>query len=407
MKLTGPQIQQLHTALLDAFRTRSALEQMVRFALNENLSANAADLSDLRASVFDLINWAEAHGRLRELVDGARQQNPGNDPLRQCATNLFPPDAPIGTPISANRLPFPSAATRRGAGGEVHQFFQYDVFLSHSSADKAVVRALAERLRADGLRVWLDEWIIQPGDMIGLKIEEGLQQSRALILCMSQNAFDSDWVKLERHTMLFRDPTNSQRRFIPLRLDGCDLPDMIAQFAYVDWRTPDDQAYAKLHRACTPPAAPQQSADDMTVTSEDNSHRESPSSNPTPPIPAPIAATSPPSPSAAARRGAGGEVNELPMILDDPLVLGFGPINSLAVTPDGRYLIGGSADSTVKVWERGSGRRVATLEGHGASVFMWRTPDGAQIISGPTTARQRERAGAAAEGHGARSGAWR
>ena len=33
--------------------------------------------------------------------------------------------------------------------------FQYDVFLSHSAKDKAVVRLLAERLRQDGLKVWL------------------------------------------------------------------------------------------------------------------------------------------------------------------------------------------------------------------------------------------------------------
>ena len=31
--------------------------------------------------------------------------------------------------------------------------FKYDVFLSHSSKDKAVVRAVAEALRAEGLRV--------------------------------------------------------------------------------------------------------------------------------------------------------------------------------------------------------------------------------------------------------------
>ncbi len=48
--------------------------------------------------------------------------------------------------------------------------FRYDVFLSHSSKDKRAVRELAQRLRADGLRVWLDEWEIQPGDMIGLKV---------------------------------------------------------------------------------------------------------------------------------------------------------------------------------------------------------------------------------------------
>ncbi len=33
----------------------------------------------------------------------------------------------------------------------------YDVFLSHSAQDKAVVRPLAERLRQDGLKLWLDE----------------------------------------------------------------------------------------------------------------------------------------------------------------------------------------------------------------------------------------------------------
>jgi hypothetical protein len=38
--------------------------------------------------------------------------------------------------------------------------FQYDVFLSHSSKDKAIVRPLAERLRKDGLKVWFDEWVI-------------------------------------------------------------------------------------------------------------------------------------------------------------------------------------------------------------------------------------------------------
>ena len=53
--------------------------------------------------------------------------------------------------------------------------FTYDVFLSHSSKDKAVVRAVADRLRADGLRVWLDDWEIRPGDSIPAKIEEGLE----------------------------------------------------------------------------------------------------------------------------------------------------------------------------------------------------------------------------------------
>src|SRR5437016_1769620 len=97
--------------------------------------------------------------------------------------------------------------------------FQYDVFLSHSAKDKAVVRPLAERLRQDGLKVWFDEWEIRPGDSIPAKIEEGLERSRVLVLCMSANAFDSDWAQLEAGTFQFRDPLNKERRFIPLRLD--------------------------------------------------------------------------------------------------------------------------------------------------------------------------------------------
>ena len=71
--------------------------------------------------------------------------------------------------------------------------FPYDVFLSHSSKDKAVVRPVAERLRADGLTVWFDEWVLKPGDNIPAKIDEGLEHSRVLVLCMSANAFGSDW----------------------------------------------------------------------------------------------------------------------------------------------------------------------------------------------------------------------
>jgi hypothetical protein len=45
-------------------------------------------------------------------------------------------------------------------------FFAYDVFLSYSSKDKAVVHELAERLRADGVRVCPDPWAIEAGDNI-------------------------------------------------------------------------------------------------------------------------------------------------------------------------------------------------------------------------------------------------
>jgi predicted ATP-dependent serine protease len=85
--------------------------------------------------------------------------------------------------------------------------FPYDVFLSHSSKDKAAVRTVAEQLRKDGLNVTFDAWVLKVGDSIPVKIEEGLDQSRmhaclavasrrTRMLCMSANAFGSDWAQL-------------------------------------------------------------------------------------------------------------------------------------------------------------------------------------------------------------------
>ena len=108
--------------------------------------------------------------------------------------------------------------------------FQYDVFLSHSAKDKAVVRDVAERLRKDGVKVWFDEWVLKPGDSIPSKIEEGLERSRVLVLCMSANAFGSDWAQLESGTFRFRDPLNKERRFLPLRLDDAPIKGSLAGY---------------------------------------------------------------------------------------------------------------------------------------------------------------------------------
>jgi WD40 repeat protein/GTPase SAR1 family protein len=124
--------------------------------------------------------------------------------------------------------------------------FEFDVFVSHSSKDKRLVRSIAMRLKSAGLKVFFDEWEIAPGDLIGQRIEHGLQASRNLLLCMSPNSVKSDWVKLEHQTFLFRDPTNSRRRFIPLLLEECKVPDILRQFLYLDWRDKSDDGFAKL-----------------------------------------------------------------------------------------------------------------------------------------------------------------
>lgn len=130
--------------------------------------------------------------------------------------------------------------------------FTFDVFLSHSSKDKAIIRPLAERLQDDGVRVWFDEWSIPFGAMIPAAIEDGLKNSRCLVLCMSANATDADWVNMEQYSFRFKDTLNRDLRFLPLRLDNADLKISLSGFKYIDWRDKTEQAYQQLLGACLP-----------------------------------------------------------------------------------------------------------------------------------------------------------
>ena len=128
-------------------------------------------------------------------------------------------------------FPRPSASLRLPAAPNpvdvMPDDFPYDVFLSHSAKNKAVVRPLAERLRADGVKVWFDEWVLKPSDSIErnqsqtAKIEEGLERSRVLVLCMSAHAFGSDWAQLESGTFQMQGhhalsrPAGQGARFLP------------------------------------------------------------------------------------------------------------------------------------------------------------------------------------------------
>ncbi|MCB0532865.1 MAG: TIR domain-containing protein [Saprospiraceae bacterium] len=129
--------------------------------------------------------------------------------------------------------------------------FTYDVFLSHSVNDKSTGQALAERLRANDLRVWYADWEIKPGDNTRAKNEEGLEQSRVLVLCLSANALGAEWPALEASTLRFRDPVNSARRFVALRLDDVEVPGNLAGEGVMDWHERvREEAYTRLLGTC-------------------------------------------------------------------------------------------------------------------------------------------------------------
>jgi hypothetical protein len=235
--------------------------------------------------------------------------------------------------------------------------FTYDVFLSHNSQDKPQVRKLAERLKKAGLRVWFDEWVIKAGDDIYLAIERGLEAARVQVLCLSPAALGSEWVTLERSSVLFRDPTNAGRRFVPLLLADCTLPDTLRRYKYVDFRQETHAAFDELLAACrseeeaAPPAA-------QRGPKKKPGRRKPKSAKP-------------------------AELAEPLAVLERKLTGHEGWVQSVAVSPDGKWAASGSNDQTVKIWDLDTGQCRVTLEGHrGGIPCVAISPDGTRLLSG-------------------------
>ncbi len=196
---------------------------------------------------------------------------------------------------------------------------------------------------------------------------------------MSASAFTSEWVTLERHTAMFRDPTNVQRRFIPLRLDDAEIKDTLKQFAYVDWRQRSAEQYARLLAACRPPRV----AVEPTIKKTGGSqlvktlkgHKN---------IVVPVAIT------ADNRRVISGSNDKTVRVWDVEsgkcLSILKGHTNyvgGVAVTADGRRIVSSSRDNTMRVWDAEYGKCLVILEGHTDTVKgVAVTADGRRIVSG-------------------------
>ena len=61
---------------------------------------------------------------------------------------------------------------------------RFHVFLSHSSADKPAVEALAHWLRREGLEPWLDKWNLIPGEPWQQEIERALRACETCAVCI-------------------------------------------------------------------------------------------------------------------------------------------------------------------------------------------------------------------------------
>jgi len=120
------------------------------------------------------------------------------------------------------------------------------VFISHSSGDREPVMLLAADLRAAGVEVWLDEWEITVGDRITEKVSEGLRTSDFLAVWLTRDAVESGWVEREWQSQYSREISTRSKRILPLLADSCEMPILLADKRFADFRKDYSRGLAEL-----------------------------------------------------------------------------------------------------------------------------------------------------------------
>lgn len=103
------------------------------------------------------------------------------------------------------------------------------LFVSYTRVNSTVVAATVAALRTRGTTVWHDESGIEDGDNIVRRLNQGLEQSRYVLLFASKEYFDRPWTRLEYEAAIYATVCDSSRRIFVVQLgEDASIPLLLA-----------------------------------------------------------------------------------------------------------------------------------------------------------------------------------
>jgi len=118
-----------------------------------------------------------------------------------------------------------------------HRKTKPDIFISHSSRDKAAALDLATTLNFCSVDVWLDDWELEVGQSLTDEIAKAMDESRYIAILITQNYNKTVWTKTEYKKALSREQQEQRTVMLPLIVGEAEIPDFLEDKIYIDLRT--------------------------------------------------------------------------------------------------------------------------------------------------------------------------
>lgn len=117
-------------------------------------------------------------------------------------------------------------------------------FITHSSKDKWFADRLVGLLQELGADVWYDKIDLYLGDNFMDKIYAGLEESSHLVVILSENSINSNWVKEELQTFYQDFVQGGKARVYPILLEDVwqRAPKFLRKYVYADFRDSGDES---------------------------------------------------------------------------------------------------------------------------------------------------------------------
>lgn len=121
-------------------------------------------------------------------------------------------DLKLGYPLAPAKV---AAVTPNEVSAQRLQ--QYDLFLSHASEDKeAIARPLYSALVAADVSVWFDEAVLELGDSLRRKIDEGLARCRYGVVILSPRFLAKQWPQRELDGLVAKETASGEKALLPI-----------------------------------------------------------------------------------------------------------------------------------------------------------------------------------------------